>query len=439
VTRDESTSPTVSIEALMISLAIDAKEKRKVATADVEGAYLHANMDKTAIMLFEGDMVDYMVQANPKKYGPHVHTTKKGKKLLYVELLKALYGCIKSALLWYNLFTSTLAEMGFELNPYDPCVANKMINGKQCTICWYVDDLKISHMERSVVDNMISIIEARYGKMVVTHGNVHTYVGMDIKFTDDGEVKILMKQYIEESLEAFPEDCSKKQKTPAAAHLFEVNPECPKLSEKDRRTLHSITAKMLFVTKRARPDIQVPIAFLASRVTVADQDDWKKLKRMLEYLHSTLNMPFTLSIDDTREVKTWVDAAYALHDDMKSHTGGVIMMGKGVLYAKSSKQKLNTKSSTEAELIGASDFLPQTIWTQNFLEAQGYPVDNNEFFQDNMSAMKMEKNGRCSAGQRSRHINIRYFFIKDRIESGDINLIHCPTGIMIADFFTKPL
>jgi hypothetical protein len=302
-----------------------------------------------------------------------------------------------------------------------------------------VDDLKISHMERSVVDIMISIIEARYGKMVVTHENAHTYVGMDIKFTNDGEVKILTKQYIEESLEAFPEDCSKKEKPPAAAHLFEVNPECPKLSEKDRRTLDSITAKMLFVTKRERPDIQVPIAFLASRVTVADhQDDWKKLKRMLEYLHSTLSMPFTLSIDDTREVKTCVDAAYTLHDDMKSHTGGVIMMGKGVLYAKSSKHKLNIKSSTEAELVGASDFLPQTIWTQNFLEGQGYPIVNNEFFQDNMSAMKMEKKG-SSAGQRSRHINIRYYFIKDRIESGDINLIHCPTGIMIADFFTKPL
>ena len=172
---------------------------------------------------------------------------------------------------------------------------------------------------------------------------------------------------------------------------------------------------------------------------MADKDDWKKLKRLLEYLHGTLAMPLTLSIDSMSVIKTWVDASYALHGDMRSHTGRTIMMGKGVLYGKSSKQKLNTKSSTEAELVGASDFLPQTIWTKNFIEAQGYKVRNNDFFQDNMSAMKMEKNGRSSVGQRSRHINIRYFFIKDRIASGDINLVHCPAGIMVADFFTKPL
>ena len=83
----------------MISIAIDAKEKRAVATADIEGAYLHVNMDEVVIMNFEEDMVDYsMVQANPEKYGPCVHTMRNGKKLLYVELLKALYGCIKSAL-----------------------------------------------------------------------------------------------------------------------------------------------------------------------------------------------------------------------------------------------------------------------------------------------------------------------------------------------------
>jgi hypothetical protein len=138
-------------------------------------------------------------------------------------------------------------------------------------------------------------------------------------------------------------------------------------------------------------------------------------------------------------LKTWVDATYALHDDMRSHTGGTIMMGRGTLYGKCAKQKINVKSSTKAELVGASDFLPQTIWTKRFIEAQGYKITDHEFFQANMSAMQMERNGRSSTGQQSRHINIRYFFIKYRIATGEINLVHCPTGIMIADIFTKPL
>ena len=212
-----------------------------------------------------------------------------------------------------------------------------------------------------------------------------------------------------------------------------------KITRKKRALLHSIVAKLLFVANRARPDIIVPISFLTSRVTIADEDDWKKLKRLLCYINNTIDMPLTLSIDNINVLKTWVDASYATHDDMKSHTGGAIMMGLGTLYSKSTKQKLNTKSSTEAELVGASDFLSQTIWTKNFIEAQGFTIERNEFFQDNMSAMKLEQNGRISVGQKSRHINIRYFFIKDRIAEGDIVLIHCPTEIMIADFFTKPL
>jgi hypothetical protein len=100
---------------------------------------------------------------------------------------------------------------------------------------------------------------------------------------------------------------------------------------------------------------------------------------------------------------------------------------------------LNTKSSTEAELVGASDICPQAIWTKYFIEAQGYKVKDNDLYQDNMSAQRMEKNGRKSAGQKSRHINIRYFFIKDRVHNGELNIIHCPTAKMIGDFFTKPL
>lgn len=372
INREESTSPTVSTEALFLSIAIDAMEKRDVATADVEGDFLKADMTDVVIMFYEGDMVDHMVAANPERYEKYVCITPNGKKRLYVQLLKALYGCIKSGLLWYNLFVSTLLEMGFVINPYEPCVANKMVNGKQCTICWYVDDLKVSHVDASVVSDIIEEIDRRYGKMVVKRGPKHTYVGMDIEYTGCGDAKITMQDYITECVAEFGEDCTGRARTPAAEYLFDTDNTCPKLSENKRKLLHSITAKLLFVVKKAQPDAQVPISFLASRVTCADEDDWKKLKRLLQYLHGSANMPLTLSIDNVSVIKTWVDASYGVHDDMCSHTGGVIMMGKGTLYGKSSKQKIMVISSTEAELVGASDFLPQTIWTRNFIEAQGY-------------------------------------------------------------------
>ena len=78
-----------------------------------------------------------------------------GQKVLYMCVLRAIYGCIQSALLWYELFSSKLQSMGFKINPYKRCVANKIINGKQCTIVWYVDDVKVSHVEAKVVTKII--------------------------------------------------------------------------------------------------------------------------------------------------------------------------------------------------------------------------------------------------------------------------------------------
>ena len=125
-------------------------------------------------------MVTYLVRANPSKFGPYVEY-EKGRKVIYLKLKKALYGCMQSSLLWWKLLTSTLVEkMGFVLNPYDLCVANKTVNGNQLTILWYVDDLKISHIEKQVVLNTIKQLEEYFGNLTVTSGNEHTYVCMKV-------------------------------------------------------------------------------------------------------------------------------------------------------------------------------------------------------------------------------------------------------------------
>jgi hypothetical protein len=186
-------------------------------------------------------------------------------------------------------------------------------------------------------------------------------------------------------------------------------------------------------------DILLPVIYLCTRVSKCTTDDRDKLKRVLEYLKGTLHYKYTIGIDDIGKLRSWVDASYAVHSDMRSHTGGLISFGTGGLICKSSKQKLNTRSSTEAEVVGASDYLPNLLWVHMFLEKQGYPVTDSIMGQDNESAMKLETNGRMSAGQKSRHIDIRYFWIKDRTQAAGINIKHCPTLEMLADFFTKPL
>ena len=286
-TKEQTTSPTVSTDALMLSILIDALERRDVATADVAGAYLHAHMKDFTLLKVEGPSVDILCDVSPeyKKFVCYEH----GKKVLYLKLLKALYGCVQSALLWYELFSGTLKDMGFKLNPYDTCVANKMIKGKQCTIVWYVDDTKISHIDSNVVTKIIKAIEEKFGDMTVTRGKSHVFLGMNIDFHDDGTATIKMKEYIKEAISDFGQEITRSATTPAKRDLFEINEDSGDLTEKDREIFHSVVAKLLYVSIRGKLDIILSIAFLCTRVACSTEQDWTKLKRVLEYLNSTID------------------------------------------------------------------------------------------------------------------------------------------------------
>lgn len=232
----------------------------------------------------------------------------------------------------------------------------------------------------------------------------------------------------------------KSAKTPAAEHLFAVNEKAPKLPQKLKEEFHTTVAKGLFLTKRARPDLQPTIPFLCTRVKSPDQDDWKKLIRLLRYLKETKDMELTLEAADGEIIicNWYPDAAFAVHQDFKSHTGAVFTMGKGAVNTISSKQKLNTRSSTEAELVGADEIVPQAIWLRNFLMEQGYE-STTTVYQDNTSAILLETNGQESSSKRTRHLNIRYFYIKDQVDKKHLQVKYCPTDDMLGDYPSKPL
>ena len=437
VPREEAASPTIKLESLLTLLMVDAKEGRDVATADIVGAYLMADMKDHVIVKLRGESVKILCKAN-KVYKQYV-TIEKSKEVIYLKLDKALYGCVQSALLWYHTFTDELMEQGFKLNRYDPCVANKMIDGNQCTVCWYVDDTKISYKDEKVVTDVLLQLEKKFDKMSITRGKQHSFVGMNITLLDNGSVKIMMDDYIKECIEVFGGDKIKNRRTPAGHDLFDVDMNAEGLSKHESDVFHHIVAKLLFVAKRARLDIEPTISFLCTRVAKSTVQDWKKLGRLLGYLRDTIKLPRIIGADRLDIISCWADASYAVHHDMKGHTGGVTSFGRGVTHTMCSKQKLNTKSSTESEIVGASDYITFLVWLSGFMKDQGIVINKKILFQDNMSAMKIEKNGSFSAGSKSRHLKIRFFFIKDIVDRESIEIIHCPSSNMVADFFTKPL
>ena len=126
-------------------------------------------------------------------------------------------------------------------------------------------------------------------------------------------------------------------------------------------------------------------------------------------------LPLILSTNGSGILKWWVDGSFAVHPNMRGHTGGGLSMGRGFPIVSSTKQKLNTISSTETEIVGVDDCMPSVLWTRYFMEAQGYGIRENIVYQDNKSAILMEKNSKASSSKRTKHINSRYYFVTDRI------------------------
>ena len=154
--------------------------------------------------------------------------------------------------------------MGFEIKPCDPCISNKEINNKQSTICWYVDKIKILHLDNCVVSKIIEQIKSDLGKMKVVRGNQHTYVGINFDVSLKGKVMITMKDYIKECIHDIENITGMitHSKTPGKYNLFEINDNVERLDRIKANTFHKIVAKLLFVSKRVRLDIDLAISFL---------------------------------------------------------------------------------------------------------------------------------------------------------------------------------
>jgi hypothetical protein len=219
-----------------------------------------------------------------------------------------------------------------------------------------------------------------------------------------------MFDYVDTILTAFDTAEPKGAGTKSSAapdNLFTVNEDCVKLSSEKAVQFHNLVAKALYATKRSRTDTCTAIAFLRTRVQEPDKDDWKKLVHLMRYVRGTRTLPLILSANGSGILKWWVDASFAVHPNLRGHSGGDLSMGRGFPIVASTKQKLNTRSSTESEIVGAGDFMPAICWTRYIMESQGYTINDNIVYQDNKSSILLEKNGKASSSKRTKHINIR--------------------------------
>ena len=426
---------TVNTESVFILLAVAAYEKRALMVIDVKGAYLNADMStpngKKTFVKVDRALAKLFVQVDPSlaKF-----VTSKGT--LFMRVDKALYGCIQSSALWQEKLTRTLIEMGFRISSYDRCVA--VSADGSVIVCFHVDDLMV--VGKTTADCEKFRVEfAKKFTITSKIGKDLDYLGIHIEIKDEG-IELTQKAMIKKLVG----NVHGTANAPAATLEAEEQ-----LSETDRKALdvplsledagkyRSVTALALYLSKRTRPDLLLAVNKLcrhAQNPTVRDQ---KALQRLLRYVSKTRNYVLMLSAKSL-DVEAYIDASFATDADRKSTTGVVIMVGGAIVWAKSGKQGIVTKSSFEAELVALSDMASMVLWINLFMRDLGLRTDVPIVYQDNQSTMKVAERG-MSNNPVTKHIDIRYLWIKEVLQQGKLLLKYKRTDEMIADGLTKPL
>ena len=442
---DDVSSPAAALASLITIVAIAAYERRKVRSMDVDGAYLLALMKSDVWVEIQAFIVEHLLNVATEGMRAKITECLTEKGNLVVKLKRALYGCIESGKLWFETIKAFLESIGLTSNPRDLCVFNDgpatNLDGSlrdQLTVVVYVDDILATSTNEAKLDKFTALMEKEFKKLKITTGDIHSYLGMTFNFSLPGTCSVHMDKYIEDILN--DTNTVGIKLTPSTVELFVCNEESPLLRGGQTKSFHSLVARLLFASKRARIDIQCVVAFLATRVRMPTEQDWKKLQHLLQYLNGTATLGLNLCIGERGMVhESYVDASFGVHMDRKSHTGLVDRIGNAVVDTKSSKQRINTNSSCEAEIVAVSESLDRMVQEHDFLVHQGYSqLQPNILYQDNESTMSLIHHGRARS-ETTRHIDIKYYYAKDYVDRGQLTVLHKSTGEMIADFFTKPL
>jgi hypothetical protein len=430
---EDNSSPTVYTESSLVLLAVSAAKGHKLATLDVEGAFLECDIDREMFMRLPKDLTEVLIGAHPQ-YSKFVRPDGG----IVVKLNKALYGTIQASRLWYNKLSGILVEDGFRMNDYDKCLFYKRQGNENIMLALHVDDVLISSTSAVGIDYCVGLMRKSFRAITVSRDEVLEYLGMRISNSSTG-IKVTMPGFAEECVLAFSEhEPVGKASTPSDANLFDIDESSEPLSSDRSVAFRSLVAKVQYLAMKVRPDILPTVSHLASRVTKCTVEDWSKLKRLFSYLSNTLNYGLSYKRGEPVALTAYIDASHATHmEDGTSRTGVVIMLAGGVVCSKSFRQSIVTTSSTEAELVALTEGTNHLLWLRNVLSSlQLTNLGPSVVFQDNMSTIALVTNDKTKQ-QRTRHLNCKYFAVRQRINESSIVLQHLSGTDMLADVLTK--
>jgi hypothetical protein len=426
-----ASSPTVNLTVVFIVLSLCAKMGLRRKQFDITSAFLHAELDSPEYMRLSRQITQIVTNHDPSKAK---YVQRDGTMI--VKLLRALYGLKSASLSWYSLLASKLQAHGYVRSTMDSCLFAKHVDGEVCYILVYVDDMLVCSSSEALETEVEQVLVKEFHGVTSREGDNLSFLGMSLLGQPNGDVKVVQSGYIDEV--AKDAGVTATETRMPASGTFKNNPCSPPC---DINEFRSLLMKVMFLALRTRPDVLVHTVVLSSRQAVATEADMAKLVRLVEYLHSTKTDGIIFKSSGKIEINAYVDAAFDVHADHKSHTGYVIFpdfAGSAGVLCRSMKQKTISQSSTEAEIIALHEGVRHLMWVlEIYAELRHFPDCAVKVFQDNRAAVLLTKEAPVNYKGNSKFISRKFFTVHEHLRDGKIELVHIGTNDMVADFFTK--
>ena len=416
---DETFCPVVRQESLRVLVALSVQCGLKLHQVDVTTAFLNGNLEEEVYM------------AQPKGF------VKQGEEHLVCKLKKSIYGLKQSPRCWNAALDTHLRDMGFIQSTSDPCIYYMNTGGDMFCLGVYVDDIILAGSSDDKIKEVKDTLSRKFE--IKDMGKLHHFLGMSVVQNETRKtVWIGQTAYTENLLKKFEMEHCKPVSTPVnvGSKLEIAKDEEESINQQQYQ---SAIGSLMYLSVSTRPDIAYTVGTLARFSSKPTKEHWTALKRVFRYLKGTTTHGILYSQNNSGECVGYSDADWAGDiNDRKSTSGYVFQISGAPVTWRSKKQSCVALSTAEAEYIALSSAAQEAIWLRRLTSELGNPPETaTTIYEDNQSAIAMTKNPQFHG--RAKHIDIKYHFIREQVNSGNIMLKYCPTDRMTADMFTKPL
>jgi len=428
------TSPTIRATTVKMLLCIAIKYRYHISSLDVSSAFLNAEIQEDVYIKLPKLVAQQMVELEPnyKKY-----MTSYGN--IYIKLRKALYGLIQSPAAWYQTMHKVLKSIGFHQSSFDKCLFINSTNGMLVGV--HVDDFLVIAKNSGHIKEFHEALLRHFSNVSIDQSPCFSYIGLNIKINSTNQsIELSQIGYIDKILAKYK--IRGTASSPCGKYLFKDPNSHNKTDESTTKKYLSMVMSLSFLVA-TRPEIGTAVNYLSTKAKAPSDHDWNALYRVFKYLNASKNQKLVLK-PKSLVPHVYCDASYSIYKTGQGVNGVVISLGPiekdfgAAIYTHSKKQKIICTSSAESELVSIHSSMQELIFIKQILQELKFVNAPAKLFCDNKPALNMSNKG-YNSFSKSRHINVRFFYVTSLIENKQITVHHMSTKDMPSDILTKAL